>query len=255
MTEDTLSHSSDHAPSVLKRILRGIGWCVLFLFAASIVATVILRFVPPCTSGVMIERYVESLNGTLPYDKKSPALLHYHAYYHWVPLADIAPVMGIAAVTSEDQEFAEHSGFDWKAIARAIEYNQKHHRTRGASTISQQTAKNLFLWDGHSWLRKGLEAYFTVLIETFWNKERILEVYLNIVEFGDGIYGVDAASQQFFNKPASRLNAGEAALLAAVLPNPHLYHVNKPGGYLLERRNWILKNMHTVGGAEYIKSL
>lgn len=193
--------------------------------------------------------------GDLPFDRSRPKKQTYHQDYRWVSLKKIAPMMGIAVVTSEDQEFAEHFGFDWEAIDKAIEYNQTHRHTRGASTISQQTAKNLFLWDGRSWFRKGLEAYFTVLIETCWSKERILEVYLNIIEFGDGIYGVEAAAQYYFNKPAMQLSTDEAALLAAILPNPHLLHANNPSAYVLERQAWILNNMHRIGGTEYIKNL
>ncbi len=242
-------------PPLSYRIFRGLTYALLTCMIATVVGTLLLRFIPPLTSGIMIERYIESKVGDLPFGKTRTKKQNYEQHYHWMPLKKIAPIMGVAVVTSEDQEFADHFGFDWEAIVKAIEYNQTHRRTRGASTISQQTAKNLFLWTGRSWLRKGLETYFTVLIETCWSKERILEVYLNIIEFGDGIYGVEAAAQHFFNKPASQLSTEEAAMLAAVLPNPHIYHANNPSAYVIERQQWILNNMHRIGGTEYIKNL
>jgi len=149
-------------------------------------------------------------------------------------------------MAAEDQRFQEHSGFDWQAIAKAIQHNQKNRSTRGASTISQQTAKNLFLWSGRSWLRKGLEAYFTLLIESMWTKERILEMYLNIIEFGSGVYGVEAASRFYFQKSAAQLSTSEAALLAAVLPNPHIYKADNPSAYIRQRQEWILNHMRYV---------
>lgn len=242
-------------PPLAYRIFKGVSFAVLLFFVTTIAGTFLLRFIPPVTSGVMIERFVEAQLKQLPFGKSGSKKQNYQKNYQWKPLKKIAPIMGVAVVTSEDQEFAEHFGFDWAAIVKAIEYNQKHKRTRGASTISQQTAKNLFLWTGRSWLRKGLEVYFTVLIETLWSKERILEVYLNIVEFGDGIYGAEAAAQHFFKKPALQLNGTEAALLAAVLPNPHIYKAGNPSAYVLERQQWILNNMHRIGGTEYIKNL
>lgn len=189
----------------------------------------------------MIERRMESFVSNQLYTR----------HYQWQPTARIANDMKKAVIASEDQRFIEHNGFDWQAIQKAYTYNEKQQKNRqtkmrGASTISQQTAKNLFLWSGRSWLRKGLEAYFTVLIECLWPKERILEMYLNIVEFGDGVYGADAAAQHFFGKPAARLTASEAALLAAVLPNPRVYQVEKPSVYIRGRQAWILRNMKQV---------
>jgi monofunctional biosynthetic peptidoglycan transglycosylase len=242
-------------PPLAYRIFKGLMFAALLFLIATVTGTFLLRFIPPITSGVMIERFIEA-HMSLPSSGKTRAKkISYRKSYQWKQLHKIAPIMGVAVVTSEDQEFAEHFGFDWGAIVKAIEYNQKHRRTRGASTISQQTAKNLFLWTGRSWVRKGLEVYFTVLIETLWSKERILEVYLNIIEFGDGIYGVEAAAQHFFNKSAAQLNSNEAALLAAVLPNPHIYKAGNPSPYVLGRQQWILNNMHRVGGTEYIKNL
>ncbi len=226
---------------LLRKILRAF----FAFFFTSVALVICLRFLPPPTSGLMIERRLEALTSNPDYQR----------HYHWVSLDHIAPVMGVAVVAAEDQLFAEHAGFDWKAIEKAISYNQTHKKTRGASTISQQTAKNLFLWDGRNWLRKALETWFTVLIESLWTKEHILEVYLNIVEFGDGVYGVDAAAQHYFHKPAARLSAGEAALLAAVLPNPHVYQVDKPGAYIRGRQQWILLNMQRLGGKQYLDTL
>jgi monofunctional biosynthetic peptidoglycan transglycosylase len=234
----------------VKRFFRIAIRCFLAFLLASIGLTLLLRFAPPLTSGLMIERRVESFFIDEDYQRR----------YQWVPMENINPVMGVAVVAAEDQIFADHAGFDWDAIEKAVIYNQKQKdkkngKTRGASTISQQTAKNLFLWSGRNWLRKGMETYFTILIETLWSKERILEVYLNIVELGDGIYGVEAASQYFFKKPAARLTASEAALLAAVLPNPHIFQADKPSGYVRGRQRWILLNMNRLGGKHYLDTL
>lgn len=214
----------------------------MFLFLLSTISLALLfRYVSPPITGLMTERYIEA---KLSHFQKKK--IYYHRLYYWKPLEKIAPVMGLAVMTAEDQRFQEHFGFDWEAIAKAIEHNQKSRRTKGASTISQQTAKNLFLWSDRSWLRKGLEVYFTLLIEACWPKQRILEMYLNIIEFGPGIYGVEAASRFYFQKSASQLNRNEAALLAAVLPNPRLYRADKPSAYVRERQDWILRHMRYV---------
>jgi monofunctional biosynthetic peptidoglycan transglycosylase len=161
--------------------------------------------------------------------------------------------MAAAVIAAEDQNFSSHHGFDWDAIQRAIDYDENGNKLRGASTLTQQTAKNLFLWPERNWLRKGLEAYFTVLLEGLWGKRRILETYLNIVEFGDGIYGVEAASQRFFHKSSARLTPEEAALLAAVLPNPHRLKANAPSNYVRERQQWILRQMRQLGGVSFVQ--
>ena len=166
----------------------------------------------------------------------------------WIPLEEISPNLQLAVVCSEDQNFLGHFGFDLDAIEKAMKHNEHHKRKRGASTISQQTAKNVFLYDGRNWIRKGLEVYFTFLIEIFWNKERIMEVYLNVIEFGDGIYGAEAASQYFFNIPAKKLSRQQAALLAAVLPAPRRFSAKAPGSYLRSRQQWILGQMENFGG-------
>jgi monofunctional glycosyltransferase len=176
-----------------------------------------------------------------------------YVYRHsWVELNRISPNLPLAVVASEDQKFPEHWGFDVPAIEKAYALNQHSHRVRGASTISQQVAKNLFLWSGRSYFRKGLEAYFTVLIEVLWPKRRILEVYLNIAEFGYGTYGAEAAAQRFFHKPASRLSRDDAAVLAAVLPSPERYSAVAPSRYVQQRRDWILGQMQALGGPEML---
>jgi monofunctional biosynthetic peptidoglycan transglycosylase len=166
----------------------------------------------------------------------------------WTPLEKIAVNLQKAVIAAEDQNFISHSGFDTEAIKKALEHNRKWKgkRLRGASTISQQTAKNLFLWPSRSWLRKGLEAYFTLLIELLWSKKRILEVYLNIIETGEGMYGVEAASQHYFKKSAAKLNRQEAALLAACLPNPRKWSPTRPTAYLMKRQAWILRHLNQV---------
>lgn len=166
----------------------------------------------------------------------------------WVSLDEISSNLQLAVVCSEDQNFLEHRGFDFGAIEKAVEHNKNHKRKRGASTISQQTAKNVFLTSGRNWLRKGFEVYFTFLIETFWSKERIMEVYLNVIEFGDGIYGAEAASQQFFHTSAKKLSREQSALLAAVLPNPRKFSAKSPSNYIRKRQSWIIGQMNNCGG-------
>jgi len=163
----------------------------------------------------------------------------------------ISPWMALAVIAAEDQKFPEHWGFDVGAIQQVLD-NNSGERMRGASTLSQQTAKNLFLWDGRSWLRKGLEAGMTVGIETVWTKRRILTVYLNIAEFGPGIFGAEAAAQRYFHKPASRLTIAEAALLAAVLPNPIRFRADAPSGYVRQRQQWIMRQMRQLGGEGFL---
>ncbi|CAI2455377.1 monofunctional biosynthetic peptidoglycan transglycosylase [Serratia proteamaculans] len=202
-------------------------------------------FLPVPFSAVMVERQLGAwLSGDFGYV----------AHSDWVSMEDISPQMALAVMAAEDQKFPEHWGFDVAAIEKALSHNERRPtRIRGASTLSQQTAKNLFLWDGRSWLRKGLEAGLTSGIELVWTKRRILTVYLNIVEFGDGVFGVEEASQRFFNKPAKRLTASEAALLAAVLPNPHRFKANAPSGYVVQRQQWIMRQMRQLGGEGFLK--
>lgn len=199
---------------------------------------VLYRFVPPPVTFLMLQRCVEQ-----KVDGKEVKL-----YKDWVPLKDIAPAMWMAVITSEDQKFEEHIGFDFEAIEKAQKYNErkKGKKVKGASTISQQTAKNVFLWPSRSYIRKGFEVYFTFLMEIFWSKERIMEVYLNVIEMGDGIYGVEAAAQTYFHKPASKLSLGEAALISACLPNPLKWSPAKPSQYINKKKAWILRHIHWI---------
>lgn len=196
-------------------------------------------------SAVMVERQLGAwLSGDFGYV----------AHSDWVSMDEISPWMGLAVIAAEDQKFPEHWGFDVSAIENALAHNERNeNRIRGASTLSQQTAKNLFLWDGRSWVRKGLEAGLTLGMETVWSKKRILTVYLNIAEFGDGIFGVEAAAQRYFHKPASRLSLSEAALLAAVLPNPLRFKANAPSGYVRSRQAWIMRQMRQLGGESFMR--
>ena len=179
----------------------------------------------------------------------------YVAHSDWVSMDEISPWMGLAVIAAEDQKFPEHWGFDMGAIEKALAHNERNeNRIRGASTLSQQTAKNLFLWDGRSWVRKGLEAGLTLGMETVWSKKRILTVYLNIAEFGEGVFGVEAASQRYFHKPASKLSPAEAALLAAVLPNPIRFKASAPTGYVRSRQAWILRQMRLLGGEGFMQA-
>ena len=163
--------------------------------------------------------------------------------------------MALAVIAAEDQKFPDHHGFDVESISTQLEKKAAGKRARGASTISQQVAKNLFLWSGRSYVRKGFEAYFTVLIECFWPKRRILEVYLNIAEFGDGIYGVSAAADTFFGKRAAKLTQGDAARLAAVLPNPKRLHVENPTPHQVTKRRWIEQQMRQLGGTAFLENM
>lgn len=228
----------------LHRILRALAWTVLGWVAVTWLVVLILRFVPPATSAFMLERQVSAwVHGEK----------HYRRHYRWVPWAEMSKWAPLAMVAGEDQRFPLHHGFDLDAIQTAIESAEQGRRLRGASTISQQTAKNLFLWGGRSWVRKGLEAYFTVLLEITWPKQRILEVYANIAELGDGVYGVGAASRLYFHTDAARLNARQAALLAAVLPNPRERHADRPSAYVSRRAAWIQQQMRQLGGPGYVE--
>jgi monofunctional glycosyltransferase len=206
----------------------------------------LLRWLRPLTSVFMVEARIEAWQA---HERG------YHTDFRWVSLEQISPHAAIAVIASEDQQFPFHAGFDFNSIREAVRASDRGKRLRGASTISQQVAKNLFLWPGHSFVRKGLEAYFTILIETLWPKERILEMYLNIAQFGDGIYGVQAAAERFWNRPALRLSSAEAASLAAVLPNPLRLHAERPSRYVLARRDWILGQMRDLGGAAYLRAV
>jgi len=230
---------------MINRIAEKAVWLTAGLFLISLVAVLILRFVPPVYSAFMVERYCSGLFAS----RGQTAIA-----YHWVDWNAISPQMALAAVAAEDQKFPKHFGFDFESIADALEEIEEGGRFRGASTISQQVAKNLFLWKGKSFIRKGLEAYFTVLMELLWPKRRILEVYLNVAEFGDGIYGVEAAAKKFYGKPPSGLTKKESALLAAVLPNPRRLRVAAPSAYVKLRTLKIEKQMGNLGQS-YLRNI
>ncbi|HTW38352.1 MAG TPA: monofunctional biosynthetic peptidoglycan transglycosylase [Steroidobacteraceae bacterium] len=230
----------------MRALLRFIALAVLAGLLLSAVPVLLLRFWHPLTSAYMLRA---RLDAALAHDRR------YRTQYAWVDLEHISPNAALAVVAEEDQEFPFHDGFDFRSIREAVRASERGKRLRGASTISQQVARNLFLWSGRSYVRKSLEAWFTVLLETFWPKERILEVYLNVAEFGRGVYGVEAAARKFFHEPAARLTAEQAALLAAVLPNPHLMHVDRPSRYVLGRRDWVLEQMRSLGGSAYLRTV
>ena len=218
-----------------RHLLIGI---VVAFFASTILSVVALRWLPVYFTPLMFIRCYQQVKA----DKE--LTLH----HHWVPIEEMSPSLSLAVIASEDARFLEHRGFDYKAIENAAIRNMKHPEKRklGASTISQQTAKNVFLWPGRSWVRKGFEVYFTLLIELVWNKQRIMEVYLNSIEMGDGIYGADAVAQWHFSTTASELSKAQCALIAASLPNPLRYDSAHPSRYMLKRQKRILHEMRFV---------
>ncbi len=232
--------------SLLARSLRLSGLVALGFVAACSLVVLLFRWAPVPFTAFMLQDRIAALHS----DQKG-----YRYTHDWVAWDEISPNAAVAVVAAEDQKFASHLGFDLESIDKALKDAQRGRRLRGASTISQQVAKNLFLWSGQSWVRKGFEAWFTLLIEVLWPKQRILEVYLNSAEFGRGVWGVEAASQRFFKKPAKRLNRQEAALLAAVLPNPKRFRVDAPSGYVRQRQAWILRQMAALGGSGYLDTL
>ena len=244
-----------------KRRLRGWWWKLPLAFALfSIVQVLVLRVVDPPFSAFMAARWVDAALAGHPGFRLS---------HDWRDLRAMSPQLPLALVAAEDQRFAFHHGFDFAAIEKAQAHNEKMRvraekrgtpvkRIRGASTISQQTAKNLFLWQGRGptrWVRKGLEVWYTALIETLWPKRRILEMYANVAEFGDGVYGAQAASRRYFGKDAARLTASEAARLAAVLPSPKRYSAARPGPYVQRRAQAIQRQMGAIGGTGYLRAL
>ena len=224
----------------MKRLRRWLLRIVLAFVLASTLPVIIFRWVDPPTSAVILQR---TLSEGRPQD------------YQWVPLASIAPEAALAVIAAEDQKFPDHWGFDLRAIRDAAQRNARGGRLRGASTLTQQVARNLFLWQGRSYLRKGLEAWMTLLLELFWPKARILEVYLNIAETGQRTFGVQAGALRFFARPASAINSRQAAVLAAVLPSPVRYRADKPSPYVLERRDHILRQMSQLGGTRYLQGI
>ena len=211
-------------------------------FILSIVSTILFRFIPVPITPLMVIRCVEQV-----FDGETPKLSK-----DWIPMKEMSPNLILAVISSEDQKFAEHFGFDFEAIEKVAKQNVKLEKRgkpiKGGSTISQQCAKNVFLFPQRSYIRKAFEVYFTFLIEIFWSKKRIMEVYLNVIEMGDGIYGAQAASKAFFKKDAKNITAADAATIAAVLPNPRKWNACKPNGYINKRKNWILRQMSHLRG-------
>lgn len=225
------------------RLIRIIRNLIILFFIISISWVILARFIPIYVTPLMAIRTVESIfSGEKPKNSKE-----------WVPIEKISPNLIQAVVASEDNLFLKHHGFSFEDISKAIKHNKRGKRVRGGSTISQQTAKNVFLWPQRSYVRKGLEAYFTVLIELFWPKERIMEVYLNVIETGDGIYGAEAASLEYFGKNASKLSKSQAALIAACLPNPRKFNAGNPSGYIQRRKSKIVSLMSKIEQVNFDK--
>lgn len=219
---------------MIKKILKFILKFFLWFIGLTVLWVLVYKFVPVPYTSLMAIRSIEG-------DE------NYQTHHKWVPIDEISPSLQLAVICAEDQTFLSHNGFDRIAIEKALESNEKGKKLRGGSTISQQTAKNVFLWPHRTWFRKGLEAYFTLLIETLWSKERILEVYLNSIEMGNGVFGAEAASQYWFNKSAKSLKAENAAAIAAILPSPRHYKANPPGPYVSKRIQWIVRQMRYFG--------
>lgn len=227
--------------SLLRRLTKALLWFAV----GSVLLVLIFRWVPPPGTALMVERKVESWFDGNPIDLQRD----------WQPWEKISDDLKVAVIAGEDQKFSEHWGFDINAIRAAFAYNERGGSIRGASTLSQQVSKNLFLWSGRSWVRKGLEAWFTGLIELLWPKQRILEVYLNSVEWDSGVFGAEAAARHHFGVSASALSRQQASLLAAVLPNPRKWSASKPSSYVLRRASWIRQQMSQLGGANYLADL
>lgn len=220
--------------------------CLAICLVGTMAITILFRWVPLPFSSLMIQRQISSL---WQQDKE------YCFRYQWIGISKISPYLPLAVIAAEDQKFLNHRGFDFDAIEKAWEHNQRKKRVHGASTITQQVAKNLFLWPGKSFIRKGLEVYFTLLLEGLWPKRRIIEVYLNVAEFGPGIFGVEAAGRAYYRKPAARLTSAEAATLAAILPSPLRSNAGRPSGYIRQRADHIQRQMRLMGGVSLLKPL
>ena len=228
---------------LLKTVVHLAGQCVLAFTVLTVMQVKIFSHInPPTTAFIQKERIERFFAG----DRS-------RVRYHWRSYQEISEYLPISMVAAEDQRFPTHLGFDLAAIKAAFKHNEQSKSVRGGSTISQQVAKNLFLWPERGWIRKGLEAWYTLWIELLWSKQRILEVYVNTAQFGDGIYGAEAAAQYFFGKPAKKLTAWECAKLAAVLPSPTRYNAKLPGDYVLARAMWIEKQVARLDGANYLK--
>jgi monofunctional biosynthetic peptidoglycan transglycosylase len=226
---------------MIRKIFRFVWKATLWFIALSILSVIVFKWVPVPITPLMMTRAIEN-----KMDGKDMVLSH-----DWVSIENISPNIQKAVIASEDGNFLKHNGFDFDALQKAYKDNKKGKRLKGGSTISQQTAKNVFLWQGRSYLRKGLEAYFTVLIELIWGKERIMEVYLNSIEMGNGVYGVEAASNYWYRKSANNLTKNEAAGIAAILPNPRKYKATNSSAYIERRKSKIVRIMNHVGKIEY----
>ena len=224
-----------------RKILRCIWKAMLWFFGLSILSVIIFKWVPIPFTPLMVTRIIE-------FKLEGEDAIYSHK---WVPLEDISPNLQKAVIASEDGNFLKHNGFDFEAIQKAFKNNNKGKRLKGGSTISQQTAKNIFLWQGRSYIRKGLEAYFTVLIELIWGKERIMEVYLNSIEMGNGVYGAQEAARHWYSKTATNLTPREAAGIAAILPNPRKFKASNSSSYINRRKDKIMRVMRHVGKIEY----
>lgn len=228
--------------NLLRAIRKILRWSIGLFFASSLLAVIVYKWVPVPVTPLMLIRCCQQMS------KGEKIRLK----FHWVKLdEEITPELALAVVASEDQKFLSHNGFDLDAISLAWEERVEGKRKRGASTISQQTAKNVFLWPGGGWFRKGLEAYFTILIELIWDKHRIMEVYLNVIEMGDGIYGADALAWQHFGRSADRLTRANCALIAATLPNPLKYSSKNPSKYMLRRQTQIMQQIKNLGSIKW----
>lgn len=228
--------------NILRKIRNTVRWAIVLFFASSILAVLAYKWLPVYVTPLMVIRCCQQMGRGEKIRMK----------HHWVEMEKgMVPDMALAVVASEDQRFMNHNGFDFDAISKAWDERSKGVRFRGASTISQQTAKNVFLWPGGSWFRKGLEAYFTILIELIWDKHRIMEVYLNSIEMGDGIYGADAVAWQNFGRGADRLTRANCALIAATLPNPLKFNSKDPSRYILKRQTQIMRQMKNIGSLEW----
>ncbi|MCF7200973.1 monofunctional biosynthetic peptidoglycan transglycosylase [Pseudomonas oligotrophica] len=230
---------------MLRSLLRRLFKLLLWFVAVSALLVLALRWVAPPFTALMVERKLQSWTSGPSIDLER----------QWRPWKELPDDLKMAVIAAEDQKFAEHWGFDVAAIRAALQHNQAGGSLRGASTLSQQVAKNLFLWSGRSWPRKALEAWFTALIELLWPKQRILEVYLNSVEWGDGIFGAEAAARHHFGRGAPYLSTTQASLLAAVLPNPRSWDAGRPSGYVQRRAGWIRQQMRQLGGSDYLRRL
>ena len=222
--------------NALKKVQKWLRWLVILFFASSIGTVVLYRWLPVYVTPLMVIRCAQQVGRG-----EQIRLRH-----HWVPLSEMSKYMPVAVMASEDQRFLEHHGFDFDAIGQAMKEHSQGKRQRGGSTISQQTAKNVFLWPSHSWVRKGLEAYFTALIELCWSKQRIMEVYLNSIEMGDGIYGAEAVAQWHFGCTSAQLTRQNCALIAATLPNPLRFSSKSPSPYILKRQTWVMRQMKHI---------